>query len=165
MVFVLSGTVKLVGRADFGATLDALGIHHRWISLIRTLVPIAELSSGVCILWEPARTFAQATLVLLLVAFIWSAWRAISKHRVIACNCFGNLTPDVLGWSTVGRSVLFLALVSYLFYASSPTGLSQASPIELFEAIVSVVGVMGAYGLVSSYTAYRHMRQRRSGVS
>src|SRR4051794_35533582 len=88
IILVIAAVPKLIHPNSFRQTLRALGIPETLTSGIVRILPISEIIVAGLLLMGSYQVAGEAGLLILLTAFLWSAWKARGKQ--ITCNCFGN---------------------------------------------------------------------------
>lgn len=105
LVLLISGASKLVSP---GWPLQAadLGV-PTWVA---RLVPPVELVLGALLVVGVAQPWAPWLAVVLLVAFTTLLVLRLAQGRRPPCACFGRLSQRPIGWWSVARNVVLVAL-------------------------------------------------------
>lgn len=157
LVFSISALTKMgrKGKREFQTTIEAFGIDSRLTQFLTVLIPLMELAIALGIVIPRTRNLASLIGIVLLTCFSFlAAWSALRGEH-IRCNCFGNFGEDELGWFTVGRNTLLIALLVMLVWSPDlnlethyyALALSVLINIGLGIAILSVLKEHG--GLLS----------------
>lgn len=146
-LFIVSSITKLRSPKAFQVMLEQLGLSKK-ITRFSMLFPVAELLVGLTLLWPPIRLWGQVSVLMLLIIFSWSAWKALSANNKVKCNCFGSLTDESFGLSTVLRIAVLIILDLYLLISHDATSLNSIHLIEIVDVILFSLGVMVFYSLI-----------------
>lgn len=113
-VFVVSAVAKLRDREGSRTAVEGFGVPGALVGLVAAGLPFVEIASAVLlVLPDPfATTGAVVSLVMLLV-FTAAVVTNLVKGNRVDCHCFGSLGDSgAIGWHTVGRNGVFLALAA-----------------------------------------------------
>ena len=106
LVFLVSGTAKLVDRAAWMAQASALGVPVT----AAAIVPWLELVVGASVAVQVVEPVPAVVALILLVAFTGVlAWNLRAGRRP-PCACFGSWSARPISWLHVARNAAFVAL-------------------------------------------------------
>jgi thiol-disulfide isomerase/thioredoxin len=164
-VFALAGTAKLADRegsrqavVDFGAPEWAAGP-------LAVLVPIAELTAAVLMLFAGTAVAGLALSLALILLFSAAIAVSLARGRAPACHCFGQLHSEPAGWTTLGRNLALAGLAAFGLAASVTSSdrsavawIGRLSGAELVALAVTVGAVvilaLGGAGFVMLLRSY-----------
>ena len=147
-VFAVAGLTKLRDLAGARVALIEFGVPKSVAGPGGLLLPLVELAVAICLL--PAATAAWAALAALALLVLFTAAIAfnLARGRRPACRCFGRLSAEPVGRSTLIRNgllTLLAAVVAWQSWSRPPSSLLSwlgqlgAAEAVLLSAIVSVV--------------------------
>ncbi len=116
-VLLAAASQKIQSPKAFALSIDAFGLVPR--SLIPTLAYLFIwediLAGGLLVLgvWSRAAAVASAGL---LAVFIGALASAVLRGLPIDCGCFGALFRGPVGWSSVLRNVVLIAMAAHVVY-------------------------------------------------
>lgn len=122
-IFTFAGVMKLADPHLFATAIkkfeiiqplaDVLGVHAEpileWLAFI---IPGVEIVCGVALvigLWGRA---AALVLFTMLAAFAAGMISVIARGMKIECGCFGEFFGAEVGWSSVVRNLVFMAVAA-----------------------------------------------------
>ena len=144
-ILLAAAIPKLISLKSFRTTLVQLGIKKLSFS-ISIVIVFSEIIVGILLYIDKIQKIGGVMVIVLSFGYLWAAWRSKRINNEIACNCFGNLIPETLGYHTVGK-VVFLLLLDYspLIYNSTLFDYSfYKIVIYIFVSLISI----GLYGLI-----------------
>jgi len=148
-VFVVSGIAKLADRSGSRKAVRDFGVPD-WLSgPIAAVLPPVELAIALALL--PARSALWAGLAGTLLLGLFSVAIAINllRGRKPDCHCFGQLSTEPVGWSTLGRNAVLAALGGFILWQGlvAPPQVSAVSwvralaPAEAANLLVAVTAL------------------------
>lgn len=137
-----------VGKADtaqLGETLRAMGLPAVTTRPLARLLAAIEAALALATCFAPALSIVAPVTACLVLLFMLAG--ILARKKSIECACFGPLTSDRLGWSTVWRNLpLLLAAVLVWLFRPGAGGIG-------FVAI----GLLTAAGLFLTLQMGRHL--------
>lgn len=117
-IFLYSGALKFVGIAHFEAALASLNVIPKGVvPYCAVVIPAIEIFLGAAIVLDLKTAFVCKVNVFMLAAFTAVIWVEVASGVEASCGCFGNLSSEKIGPSTILRNVVLLlwgiALSSY----------------------------------------------------
>jgi thiol-disulfide isomerase/thioredoxin len=122
-VLGMAAVGKLIDRKGGRTALAEFGVPPALTAPLAALLPAVELATALALLWRAsarAGAFAALALLVLFTAAITINLRA--GHRP-DCHCFGQVSSDPVGWSSVVRNVLLCGVAAFVAVAG-PDSLS-----------------------------------------
>lgn len=127
-LFVFSGVMKIMDVQQFAYAVRAFKIigDEALIAHVAFTLPWTEVFVGTALVLG-LRTRAAATLLTaMLLVFCGAIVSVIVRGIDAKCGCFGRLLGDEIGWATVGRNGVLLAVTLYvLACGSGPVSLDR----------------------------------------
>lgn len=167
LVFLVSAVAKLRDRSGARTAVEQFGVPRRLVGPVAAGLPMAELAcAGLLLGADPAATVGAVGAALLLTAFTLAIVRSLRAGRSFDCHCFGQVGRAAIGWSTVGRNAVLLALAGVTLVGA---GSLAAVPAELADLeteqplLTAAVIVLGA-ALVGLGLALRTLMGRYGAV-
>jgi uncharacterized membrane protein YphA (DoxX/SURF4 family) len=131
---LLSASRKLQHPTRFVAGVaDYRILPARLAHAFGVVLPWGELAIAITLLSGFAVPIAGIAAAIMLSAFMVAVVLNIRRGRIIPCNCFGIAGTAMIGWGTVGRNVILLAIalgtvaLSYPFFGDPVVSLA---PVE-----------------------------------
>jgi thiol-disulfide isomerase/thioredoxin/uncharacterized membrane protein YphA (DoxX/SURF4 family) len=120
-VFLAAGVGKLFDLAGSRRAVQDFGIPERAAGIVGTLLPIAELITGVALIFKPTARWGALAALLLLAAFVAGIGMALARGEQPDCHCFGQIHSAPASRLTLVRNAALAALaVVILAYGSGP---------------------------------------------
>lgn len=153
-VFVASAVAKLLDRAGSRQAVADFRVPAPLVGVVTVAMPVVELVAAVLLLVaDPGATAGALLSAGLLVAFTVAILVNLGRGRRPDCHCFGQLSTKPLGWRTVARNVVLLALTGVVLtdagsmpavtsYLRGPT----ATQLAVGAALVVLAGGLVALG-------------------
>ena len=116
-LLLLSGTVKILKPENFlntlNTTLNFLG--ESIIVLIATILPVIEITLGLLLMIRlKTKEILITVMVLFTIFLLYSIYGTIAGYNV-DCGCFGDSIKSQFGVWMIGRNVLLIISVLYLY--------------------------------------------------
>lgn len=111
-IFIYAAAGKIVNPSEFADSVAGFRILPiSVINLVAIVLPWIELVSGLCLITGVFVSSAGLLLAGMNVVFIAAAASAMARGLSIECGCFTlSRAQDTVGWSLIGRDVVFLLL-------------------------------------------------------
>ena len=157
-VFLVAGAAKLLDRAGSRTSLRDFGVPALLVPVFVWLLPIAELACAVLLLVPALALWGALGAAAMLAAFTLGISVSLLRGRKPVCHCFGQLSSEPVGSSTLVRNVALLAVAALIVWqrdVAAASGLGAASGasspvVVLTLALVAqtVLGVTALYYLL-----------------
>jgi len=152
-VFAVAGVGKL---RDLEGSLRAVrdfGVPERAAAAIGLLLPLAELTVAVALIFRPTTRWGAVAALALLLAFSVGIANALRRGQQPDCHCFGQIHSAPAGLGTLARNAV-LAVLALVILVEGPgpavdDWVSARTAAEL--AAVGVGAVAVALALLSLY--------------
>ncbi|HSI88839.1 MAG TPA: MauE/DoxX family redox-associated membrane protein [Pyrinomonadaceae bacterium] len=115
-VFALAATGKIVDPAGTRKAATDFGVPASLAGIVAVLLPIAELTFGVMLLFAPAAWWGAIGAASLLGIFTAGMTYQAAKGNEPDCHCFGQLHSEPVGKTSIIRNVAFLLLALAVIY-------------------------------------------------
>lgn len=161
VLMVTAGLLKLSGQESFARTLGALRVPGEWIALLSVTIPAIEVACSVLLLIPNTMKIGALMVAVVMVLFAVVTIGVIRSNLTISCNCFGQLSTEQFGWSTLMRISTFFAAATYLVSAEVPQSIWSLTTNELLHITLSAIGLLLTYQVVR-LILQPHMRGKRS---
>ena len=149
-VFVLSGTMKMLGRKRFSDTLSTIGLGDKLTPIVTLLLITVELLTAALLLTNgTAQTIGSFLSIALLALFTAAAAYFATRNKVVPCSCFGSLSDEPMGWRTAGRNALLVALAITILLLQSSAQRFSVLQFLIFGRSIEYSGIpVGDLGLL-----------------
>ena len=145
--FLASGLAKVTSPGRNADAAQALGIPAVTAPAVGYLLPAAEIGCGAGLIVTPSAAWAAGGAVVLLAAFSALLAANLLTGRHPACGCFGSLSRDAIGWPTLTRNLVLMAMAATIVAAA----VTRTEPCRLgcFGAVARRADVLLAAGLAT----------------
>ena len=128
-VFAVAAVAKLRDMQRARDELVQFGVPERWSrALLGTLVAV-ELLLAVLLAFPTTRAAGAWGALIALTMFSAAIVRQLLRGRRPACACFGGLSRSPIGWQSIARNLILLALAGVV--AVFPAGIAAAAPLAM----------------------------------
>lgn len=149
-VLLWAGLEKLRLRADFDATLAALGIPAGLRILVRFGLVCGELGTGTGLVLLPSAVWPRLGLVILGATFAVGGVLGLRADHPVACSCLGAASHGPLGWRQIGLLPVWLSAAAALQWLHHPEQRWQRD-LEYLAGLVVVMGAIRAAAVVRAW--------------
>ena len=114
LAFVLAGSAvgKLQDLDDSRQQVVDFGLPYRLARPIGTVLPAVELAVAIGLVLPPSSWWAASAALGLMVAYTIAVGLNMALGRRPDCRCFGPLHVATIGWRTLSRNLLLVALAA-----------------------------------------------------
>jgi len=114
LVFAVAGVAKLLDLEGSREALRGFGVADRLARVLGALVPLAELSVAVALVFHPTALWGAVGAFVLLATFSAGIANALRRGRKPDCHCFGQLHSAPAGRETLARNIGLAALAGFV---------------------------------------------------
>jgi hypothetical protein len=119
IVFAVAGLAKLADRPGARRAVVEFGVPRSVSAPVVWALTAAELGLALSLLFTPtARVGAIAVLAVLVFLSILVIIN-LARGRSVDCHCFGRLSSEASGWSSVARNAAFSSLAALVIFDGS----------------------------------------------
>ncbi len=167
VVFAVAGVTKLLDQRGTREAVVNFGAPQSLSSSLAILLPLAELSVAVGLMFTSTASWSGWLALLLLALFIVAISVNLSRGQIHDCHCFGQLYSRPLGWPTLVRNIIF-ALGAVLIIWQHAIGNNPALVPTLTDAIARLTAIhvvlitLGAAALVAAFLYWRRRAARQA---
>jgi putative oxidoreductase len=134
-VFIYASMYKINYPAEFADTIASYQLAPAWsINLLAVLMPWMELVAGVLLVLGWRTQAAAAIIAALLVLFCVVILVTLVRDVPIGCGCFTSV-EEPMGWHTLGRDLVWLAMALLVFAKPSAWQLESRLMAALREML------------------------------
>ena len=119
MVFALSGVAKLADRAGFRQVAIDFGVPSPLATPLGIFLPLAELAVAAALIPTVTAWWGALGSLALLLLFTAAIGANLVQGRKPDCRCFGRLHSAPIGWRTLARNGLLLALAAFVVWSGT----------------------------------------------
>jgi uncharacterized membrane protein YphA (DoxX/SURF4 family) len=117
-VLVWAAVPKLLDPATFATDIANYRlVPESWAGPIAVMLPVLELVIGGAILAGLEARGAAIIAAVMLVVFSVAMGQAMARGIDLECGCFGSASESEVGWTSIVRNVLLVALAAVIAYA------------------------------------------------
>jgi thiol-disulfide isomerase/thioredoxin len=143
-LFLVAGLSKLGARARWVETVQALELPRRTATPVVVALPILELTIALLLAIDATVSAGAIAAIAFLSLLTVGVVNAVLRGRTPECNCFGQVASSRLGWGTVARNLLFVA-VAVLVLSNPPFEPAGAAVLAVAAALA--LAVLGWFSL------------------
>ena len=163
VVFLTAGVGKLLDLEGSRQAMRDFGLPNRAARTAGTLLPIAELVTGVALIFVPTARWGALAALVLLVAFIIGIARAMARGEEPDCHCFGQIHSAPAGRVTLARNVVLAIFAGVIVaYGSGPAldawlkARSAGELVAVGATILALAAVAYAISLRAKTATLKH---------
>src|SRR2546423_292206 len=145
-VFLVAGLAKLTNLAGSQQALRDFGVPTKLATPLGTLLPLAELTVAVALLFPTTAWWGAVGALVLLLLFVGGIGYNLARGRQPECHCFGQLHSAPAGWSTLIRNLVLAAVaglvVGFGRNIAGPRAMELLAQTTLVQRIELLFGVL-----------------------
>ena len=164
-VFLMSALTKLSAPSEFVANVRNYHVLPNRLAVgYAYVLPYAELSVGVLLPLGFFSKLASGVSIAMLISFMTAVGIAMARRQHHDCSCFGLLYKERVGWMTMARDGVLLALASIVFVADDGALtlsylLANASRPVYSLALLAILATFSFSALVGYLNIRQHRRR------
>ena len=144
-VFALSGVTKLADRAGSRKAMLDFGVPSLIAGPLGRVVPGAELAVALALFTTSTAWWGSIAALVLLGVFTLAILVNLARGPTPYCHCFGTLTSEPIGWTSLARNGVLLATAGFSAAAartdSGPSTVGWIGELSAIEALALANGV------------------------
>ncbi len=113
-IFILSGLAKLVDRSGSRQAILDFGVPTRLAAPSAVLLPVVELVVAVSLIPTVSTWWGALGVLALLLLFTAAVGYHLARGHKPKCHCFGQVSSEPIGWSTLIRNLILSALAGII---------------------------------------------------
>jgi uncharacterized membrane protein YphA (DoxX/SURF4 family) len=113
-VFAVAGWTKARDVVGTRAAVHDFGIPAPFIAPVAFLLPVAELTVAVLLLFEDTAAIGAIGAIVLLALFIVAIAVSLARGRRPDCHCFGQVRSEPVSATTLVRNWVLIALAIFV---------------------------------------------------
>lgn len=146
-VFTVSGLAKLRDRDGTAQAARDFGVPAPLSGFTARALPVVELLLAVLLIPRGSARLAATSIGVLLVIFSIAIAVSILSGRQTVCHCFGENSKEPVGWGSVLRNLVLLAVTAFVAWPRE-TG-AGPGPLDLWNAMDAAVRPAFGVALIS----------------
>jgi len=147
-VFGVAGLAKLADRAGSRQALIDFGVPNTLAVPLAVVLPLAELVVAGTLLPVASAWFAALGALSLLLLFVFGIALNLARGRTPNCHCFGQLSSEPAGWTTLARNTVLAAVAgSVVWFGGSNAGFSAVNWFVDLTIVQRGFFILGLVGL------------------
>lgn len=156
LVFVVAAVAKLLDQKGTRHAAAELGVPNVLVATTAVLLPLVELAVAVALLPVGSASRGAMSALALLGVFATVIGANLLLGRRPPCRCFGSADARPIGWPTLMRNGVLLALAGFVFLAGPGPSIaetilraarSDVATSPLVVVLVAAVVVQGWFTL------------------
>jgi peroxiredoxin/uncharacterized membrane protein YphA (DoxX/SURF4 family) len=151
VVFLAAGLAKLRDSDASRQAMRDFGVPPPLMGLAGALLPWAELAVGIALVPVATAWWGAVGASTLLLVFTIAIAANLARGNRPACRCFGQISAEPIGASTVVRNLVLLAasgaIVAFGAGASLLTWIAELSPLDRLTVTLAIVATLLLAGL------------------
>src|ERR1700693_1325189 len=150
LVFGIAGISKFADPTGSKKSLVDFGVPRFLVGPLALLLPLLELSCAFALVPASSAWWGASGVLVMLLFFIAAISLTLVRGRRPDCHCFGQLHSSPIGWKTVVRNLVLVAIASLLVWQPERAGgslLVWLSGLDRFESAVLAFGAFAAFQL------------------
>lgn len=164
VVLGVAAVAKVRDRRGTADAAVALGVPERHGRAVAGVLPVVELAVAALLLVPDTARVGAAGAIVLLGAFTVAVARALSRGARPACHCFGQMSDEPIGPSTLVRNGVLLALAIVVLAGGSRADSSFGDTLARDGGraldLLALAVVLGAVGFVVVLGDQQVLRRR-----
>ena len=134
-IFLAAGTGKLLDREGSEKALKDFGVAAHLAKPFSIILPVAEISLAVLLLFTETSWFGAIGAGLLLFAFSGAMLQQIKQGNAPDCHCFGQLYSEPVGKKSLFRNGIFALFALFLVFSGR-----ENQGLNLFDTRLDSIG-------------------------
>jgi peroxiredoxin/uncharacterized membrane protein YphA (DoxX/SURF4 family) len=114
VVFFVAGLAKLADRAGSQQALRDFGVPALLANPLGVLLPLVELAVAVALIPVISGWWGAIGALVLLLLFVVGITVNLIRGRTPDCHCFGQLHSAPVGWPTLLRNLILVAIAGFV---------------------------------------------------
>lgn len=147
----MSGIAKIADLSGTRKSIADFGLPKFLARPVGVLLPLFELACAIALIPGASAWLGATGVLAMLVVFLAAILVNLARGRTPDCHCFGQLHSERIGWKTVGRNLILVALSSLLVWQgperSGESLLVWFGGLDRFESAVLAFGAFAVFQL------------------
>jgi thiol-disulfide isomerase/thioredoxin/uncharacterized membrane protein YphA (DoxX/SURF4 family) len=152
-VFAVAGVAKLADLPGSRKAVEDFGVPVGAAGAIGALLPLAELTAAVALLFAATAWAGALGATALLLGFCAGIGNVIRRGEEVDCHCFGQLQSSTAGPKTLARNLGLAAGAAFVVAAGAgdagPGAFGWLGELDTAEAIALATAVLGLAAVAS----------------
>jgi thiol-disulfide isomerase/thioredoxin len=160
-VFVVAAGAKLLDRKSTRRSVTEFGAPERLAATVAVLLPLTELAVAVLLLRVDSAAWGGFAASILLLVFTAMIGVNLLLGRRPPCRCFGSADTRPIGWRTLVRNGVLLAVAGFVVWAGPGPSIVALTTVGAHSEVVrlSVVTFLVAAVAVQGWLILHVIRQ------
>ncbi|WGV60420.1 MauE/DoxX family redox-associated membrane protein [Brevibacillus brevis] len=153
ITFLFSGISKIVDIRTSIRITSSVGILPKSFGrFFGSVLPLLEIIIALCLIIGYKTNYMGIISSILLISFIIANFKVIYEGKDLACNCFGNLFKESMGWGGIIHSFILLifALPVGLFSMNITIFQLQQAMLDLLFILLQAISLF-MIGIISRF--------------
>ena len=146
MIFIISGLAKLFDRPGSRQAMLDFGVPARLATPFAVLLPLAELIVAGSLIPRVSAWWGALGAFALLLLFTAVVGYHLTRGHTPQCHCFGQVSSEPIGWSTLARNIILSALAGFIVgFGRTDAGASVIGWLGMTTGIQRVELAIGGF--------------------
>lgn len=137
-IFLFAAVTKFFDVRRTAEMLRNFGVPQAATGVAARILPSLELAIGAALLPSTSARFAAMAALAVLFVFSIAVATNVALGRRPDCRCFGQTAAAPIGWMTVVRNSLFIAIAALII----------ASPVQRDSAVIAWLGERAGWAVL-----------------
>src|ERR1700730_14025295 len=116
LVFGVAGIAKFADRTGSKKSLADFGVPSFLVGPLSVLLPLLELSCAFALVPARSAWWGAIGVSVMLLIFTAAISLTLVRGRRPDCHCFGQLHSSPIGWKTVVRNLMLVAVAAFILW-------------------------------------------------
>jgi hypothetical protein len=153
VVFIISGLAKLADLEGSRQAMVDFGLPAPFARFGGRMLPLLELVLALALLPTVSAWWGALGILVLLAVFVTGISFNLARGRKPDCHCFGQLSSKPIGWTTLVRNGLLMAVAGFILWQGpdqvGPSAIGWLGELTTAER-VGLVGAIIAFALLGA---------------
>jgi peroxiredoxin len=162
LVFAVAGAAKLADREGSRRAIVDFGVPSALAAPLGLLLPLAELAVAATLLPASTAWWGALGALALLSVFVVGISINLARGRKPECHCFGQLHSAPVGWKTLARNAVLIAVAGFVLWegyesGAGPSAISWLVALSTAQLAGLIGGVLMLVLLAGQWTFLVHL--------
>src|SRR5215208_605593 len=162
VIFAVAGVAKLADREGSRQAIVDFGVPSALAAPLGLLLPLAELAVGATLLPASTAWWGALGALALLSVFVVGISINLARGRKPDCHCFGQLHSAPVGWKTLARKAVLIAVAGFVLWegyesGAGPSAISWLVALSTAQLAGLIGGVLVLVLLAGQWTFLVHL--------
>ena len=152
VVLLVAAVAKVRDQNGTRQAATALGVPARFATLVALALPVVETAAVVLLVVPDTARVGAGMALVLLGAFTVAIARTLRSGARPSCHCFGQMSDEPIGTTTLVRNAALLALAAVILAGGSRADASIVDAVAA-DGAAALLNVLGGLLVVAAVVA------------